>query len=440
MSTEITPLLQSTQLPEFSCRSSVTVLSKSRQLLFSSYIHVLLLFVPLGILSHFAAWPAAVVFVFNFFAIIPLASLLSYATEELAEHVGETVGGLINASFGNAVELIVAIVALARGEIRLVQASMLGSILSNLLLVLGCSFFMGGLGRIQQRFNATVAQTMAALMALATSSLLIPAAFNAAHPDKFQSVLALSRGTALVLLAVYVCYLVFQLRTHADYFEAQNQQLEIDAVAGPKILRQDSGTMTPEDRRSVYEDLEAGVDTSTLRTVADNGVLSDAHVLQDLAVEVTHLTKIESIMLLFIITVIVTFCADYLVVSINPIVDSTGMSKTFIGIILIPIVGNAAEHATAVLCAIKDKMDMAVGVAIGSSMQIALFMTPFMVILGWILGQPMSLLFTTFETCVLFISVTLLYYIVNDGESNWLEGVLLISTYLIISIAFFFTD
>ena len=151
----------------------------------------------------------------NFFAIIPLASLLSYATEELAaEHVGETVGGLINASFGNAVELIVAVVALARGEIRLVQASMMGSILSNILLVLGCCSFFGGLGRVQQRFNVTVAQTMAALMAMATSSCLIPAAFNAAHPDNFESVLVLSRGTSVVLLIVYVCYLVFQSRTH----------------------------------------------------------------------------------------------------------------------------------------------------------------------------------------------------------------------------------
>ncbi|KAF5098184.1 hypothetical protein D0Z00_002132 [Geotrichum galactomycetum] len=274
-------------------------------------------------------------------------------------------------------------------------------------------------------------------MALATSSLLIPAAFNAAHPNQFQSVLALSRGTSLILLAVYICYLVFQLRTHANYFEAQNEQAKADTIAELQ-QRQDREIATLQGG-SAYDDLETGLDTSTLRADSYTGI-SDSTALHVSDEDNITLTKLEAILLLLIITVIVTFCADYLVIAVNPIVESTGMSKTFIGIILIPIVGNAAEHATAVLCAMKDKMDMAVGVSIGSSMQIALFMTPFMVILGWILGQPMSLLFTTFETCVLFISVMILYYIVNDGESNWLEGIMLIGSYLIVSIAFFFTD
>lgn len=435
MTTEYTPLLIPTEIHKLQYHTPSSPLSKSKQVLCSSYLHILLLLAPLGILSHFLLWPPVVVFTINFFAIIPLASLLSYATEELAEHVGETVGGLINASFGNAVELIVAVVALARGEIRLVQASMMGSILSNILLVLGCSFFFGGLGRVQQRFNLTVAQTMAALMALATSSLLIPAAFNAAHPDNFESVLALSRGTSVVLLIVYVCYLVFQLRTHANYFEAQNEQAKADVTAELE-QRQDRETAALENG-SACDDLEAGIETSTLGAEDYTGVSGS---VQASDAEAVNLTKIEAVVLLLLVTVVVTFCADYLVVAVNPIVESTGMSKTFIGIILIPIVGNAAEHATAVLCAMKDKMDMAVGVSIGSSMQIALFMTPFMVILGWVLGQPMSLLFTTFETCVLFISVMILYYIVNDGESNWLEGIMLIGSYLIVSIAFFFTD
>jgi Ca2+:H+ antiporter len=328
-------------------------------------------------------------------AIIPLAGLLSYATEELAEHVGDTIGGLLNATFGNAVELIVAIVALKKGEIRIVQASMLGSILSNILLVLGCCFVAGGYNRIQQTFNQTVAQTMSSLMALATASLLIPAAFHASvgggakgeeviPAGESQGILALSRGTSIVLLIIYVLYLFFQIKTHADYFEQQ---------------------------------AEEGQETESRETV---------------------LRPPESVLLLVVVTLLVAFCAEYLVDSIDSIVEETGMSKTFIGLILLPIVGNAAEHVTAVVVAMKNKMDLAIGVAIGSSMQIALFLTPFLVVLGWIIDQPMSLYFNTFETAVLFVSVFITNYLILDGESNWLEGAMLLGTYTIVAIAFFF--
>lgn len=396
---------------------------KCKIILTFSYVNILLIFVPLGICAHIFDWSAIAVFSLNFLAIIPLAALLSFATEEISVHVGETVGGLLNASFGNAVELIVAVVALLRGEIRIVQASMLGSILSNILLVLGCCFVAGGYNRIQQKFNQTVAQTMAALMALSVSSLLIPASFNSAHPGEFQYVLSLSRGTSVVLLTIYTLYLLFQLRTHADYFEAQNAELDDEQYSGSTL-----------NSRTVSNDLEQQIYTN-------DGVENIPELLHDddnLSTE-SHLNTYEALALLAIASLIVAYCADYLVDSIDPIVSSTGISKTFIGIILIPIVGNAAEHVTAVVCAVKDKMDLAVGVAIGSSMQIALFLTPFLVILGWIVGQPMSLLFSTFETCVLFISVMILNYIVSDGESNWLEGSMLLGTYIIIAISFFFT-
>ncbi|KAK9362746.1 Sodium/calcium exchanger protein-domain-containing protein [Lipomyces starkeyi] len=351
----------------------------------SSYVNILLVFVPIGIVLGALDMSAYLVFVINFLAIIPLAGLLGFVTEELAKHVGQTLGGLLNATFGNAVELIVSIVALTKGEILIVQASMLGSILSNILLVLGCCFFAGGMIFQEQTFSNIVAQTMSSLMALATASLLIPAAFRATLDSLDGGVdehrmLAVSRGTAIVLLIIYVLYLFFQLKTHS----------------------------------SLFETIESPDDEPPTLSVA------------------------VCLFFLTAITVIVSVCADYLVDSIDSIVTTTGLSKTFIGLIIIPIVGNAAEHATAVIVAMKNKMELAIGVALGSSMQIALFLTPFMVILGWIIGQPMSLFFSTFETAVLFVSVFITNAQIQDGISNWLEGAMLLGTYMIIAIAFFF--
>lgn len=354
-----------------------------------NYVNWLLVCVPAGIIVGAMGLNATAVFVINFLAIIPLAALLSFATEELACHVGETVGGLLNATFGNAVEMIVSIVALTKGEIRIVQASMLGSILSNLLLVLGMSFFFGGLRYPEQTFNSTVASTMSSLMAVATASLIIPAALyatlqdNGIGKDKMKHVLSLSRGTAIVMLILYVMYLVFQLYTHNKMFEEQN---------------------TPEDEEPSGHHDPLSVYTSGI--------------------------------LLVVVTLAVAACAEYLVDSIDTIVATTSISKTFIGLILIPIVGNAAEHATAVVVAMKNKMDLAIGVAVGSSMQIALLVTPFLVIMGWIIGQPMSLYFQPFETVILFVSVLLTNYLIQDGKSNYLEGAMLMGLYTIIAISF----
>lgn len=378
-----------------------TVSFTFKQALRSSPVNVLLVAVPLGLLSGYLDWGSAATFTLNFFAIVPLASLLAFATEELSEHTGETIGGLLNATFGNAVELIVSIIALKNGQVRIVQASMLGSILSNLLLVLGCCFIAGGITRVQQTFNQTVAQTMSSLMALATAGLLIPAAFHASVPSKGKfpnpdsdadlKILSLSRGVAIILLVLYVLYLVFQLKTHKALFEEQAQ--EEDTIIMP-------GDSAGKNQR--------------------------------------HLTVGGSLGVLVVATLLVTFCADYLVGSIDDIVAQLGLSKTFIGLIVIPIVGNAAEHVTAVIVAMKDKMDLAIGVAVGSSLQIAIFVTPFMVIVGWIVDVPMSLYFLTFETAILFISVFITNLVILDGESNWLEGAMLLSTYLIISLAFFY--
>lgn len=372
----------------------------------SSPVNYLLVFVPLGLVAGALEWSSNAVFWSNFFAIVPLASILAFATEELSEHVGETLGGLLNATFGNAVELIVSVIALRENQVRIVQASMLGSILSNSLLVLGCCFIAGGITRVQQTFNQTVAQTMSSLMALATAGLLIPAAFHATVPklngDLDGLIVSLSRGVSLILLCIYILFLFFQLKTHKVLFEEQSQQDADDGIITLTVPGEPLGL----------------------------GGIAKA--------EQSHLSVVSSLSVLVVATLLVSFCADYLVGSIDDIVESSGLSKTFIGLIVIPIVGNAAEHVTAIVVAMKDKMDLAIGVAVGSLLQIALFVTPFMVLVGWIINVPMTLYFSTFETAVLFILVFISNLVILDGESNWLEGAMLLSSYLIAALAFFY--
>ncbi|KAM0276376.1 hypothetical protein ACHAQH_006824 [Verticillium albo-atrum] len=364
--------------------------------LLSNYVNFLLFMVPLGIVAGQMNWGATAVFTINFFAIIPLAAVLSYATEQISMKLGESLGGLLNATFGNAVELIVSIVALKDGQIEVVQSSMLGSILSNLLLVMGMCFFFGGIVNMrdpstglgmEQSFASATAQTTCSLMALSSASLVIPATLwsvlnQADSPEKEHSILVLSRGTAITLLVLYVMYLWFQLRTHPNLFDSEMVSEE----------EAEEPTMGP---------VAAGL-------------------------------------VLVVTTVLVAICADYLVGSIDDIVEEAHISKNFIGLILIPIVGNAAEHVTAVVVAIRNKMDLAMGVAIGSSIQIALLVTPFLVILGWaVLDQPMTLHFETFETVAFAFSVLVVTYTVQDGKSNYLEGAMLLGLYFIIALAFY---
>ncbi|KAL6245601.1 Vacuolar calcium ion transporter [Rhinocladiella similis] len=361
------------------------VLHLTWEVLKTNYVNVLLVFVPVGIIAGLAEWSPVLQFVLNFIAIIPLASLLAFATEELAIPLGQTIGGLLNATFGNAVELIVSIIALQKGYIRIVQASMLGSILSNILLVLGCCFFVGGLRYKEQQFNSTVASTMSSLMTVATSSLIIPATLYAVmseNKSQDDNIMILSRGTSIILLLIYVAYLYFQLKSHADMFD-------------------------------------------------------DAEAQEDAEEEVQLLGPWAAAVVLVFVTLLVAVCAEYLVGSIDAIVEKANISRTFIGLILIPIVGNAAEHVTAVIVAWKNKMDLAIGVAIGSSLQIAIFVTPFLVVLGWIMGQPMTLHFETFETVSFFLASLVVVLLIQDGKSNYLEGLLCLGMYIIIALAFY---
>lgn len=357
-----------------------SLLEQSKLILFDSYINLLLIFVPLGVIAKLTRMSHALIFSFNFLGIIPMAKILGFATEEIAARSNQTIGGLLNATFGNAVEMIISIIALNKNYTDVVQANLLGSILSNLLFVLGFCFFLGGFYYKEQTFNITAAQTCSSMMALAVMGLLIPAAFKASNPD-VELILELSHGTAMVMLCMYIMYLTFQLKTHKYLYEDEEDEAEEE------------------------------------EPVLDFPV---------------------AISLLLFVTVLISVAAEFLMGSLETVASEWGLSRTFIGLILLPIVGNAAEHVTAVSVALKNKMNLAIGVAIGSSIQIALFVTPLLVLIGWMTGVELTLYFHEFETAVLFISVLIVNYMIQDGSSNWLEGAMLLSVYVVVSIGFFF--
>ncbi|KAI1170649.1 Sodium/calcium exchanger protein-domain-containing protein [Nemania sp. FL0916] len=419
-----------------------TFRNQLQRTILSSPINLLLLAAPVGIALWQLKLGGPAIFVVNFIAIIPLATLLSDATEQVALRTGEVVGGLINATFGNAVELIVAIIALTENQVTVVQTSLVGSVLSNLLLVLGFCFLAGGFNRPEQYFNTTVAQTAASLLALAVASLIVPTIF--AHTPDFytndnvtslpsNAVPQLSHGVALILLLIYFFFLFFQLKTHSEVFNEESQKVPKKAIF--------------KKRQSVPEGaIASGVANlgATYANVRDES--GDARQIaatkpeeeeeEDESEEPT-LHLFVALGTLTIATVIIALCAEGLVSGIEPI--KSAVSEEFIGLILVPIVGNACEHATAVTVAIKDKMDLAIGVAIGSSMQVALFLIPLLVIIGWGIGnEQMTLAFDTFQVVTLFVAVLLVNYLIGDGKSHWLEGVQLIALYVIIAVCAFY--
>ncbi|KAK5452027.1 hypothetical protein LTS15_007750 [Exophiala xenobiotica] len=654
-----------------------------KRILYASWINWLLIFVPVGIiLGILVDWvkidvvSPTVVFAINAVAIIPLASLLAYATESVAIKLGDTIGALLNVTFGNAVELIIFIIALAANEVRVVQAAALGSILSNLLLILGMCFVCGGLRFREQLYNSTVSQMSACLLCLSVISLLLPTAFHASFSDTEradQVVLKVSRGTSVVLLLVYLIYLLFQLKSHAFMYQSTPQHLideeshpglladilnsssssdsssssssDTDSSSGshttakrfrralrrkrrkstsstkdnsslpaltrsPSVLTGPGGSMNQttslatRDLEPVFSGDEADVDgegrtgrrrsrtrtvhTRDFETAAQPDHLSEkskkhskkskkskrskkekareqekapvietqtenslstsntllpqvgfASEIQEIPADGTarkpftirnigeavkpafsstvfphhealgrslaipirplsqprsssqglrrtssmpdmihptmsnnprlstlnnlplqvviaasepgaeaateevvetkeHLSRTSAIILLLSSTALVALCAEFLVGSIDYLVSNTGVSQAFVGLIILPIVGNAAEHVTAVTVAAKNKMDLAINIALGSSIQIALFVTPLMVILGWIIKTDMSLYFSLFETVSLFASAFIVSFLMIDGRSNYLEGALLIAAYVIIAVAAFF--
>ena len=317
--------------------SHLTVIQQVKNVFFS-WINLMLVFVPVGIvlgnISIGGSSGPIIVFVMNFLAIIPLAGILAFSTEELAKFIGEVLGGLLNASFGNAVELIVSIIALVQGKVIIVQTSLIGSMLSNLLLVMGMCFFFGGIGRQEQYFNVTVAQTAASLLALAIGGLIIPTAFKIFGAND-AGVAPTSRGTAVMLLITYGCYLFFQLSTHREVYNEPSAK-------SPK-KKSKKHKKKGQSRKSIADAGALGAQVG----VGEQGVQAEEHEQED---EPPLLTTWGALITLGGSTVLVAICAEYMVSAIDAL--SKDISEEFIGLILLPIVGNAAEHATAVTVSI----------------------------------------------------------------------------------------
>jgi Ca2+:H+ antiporter len=354
-------------------------------------LDLLLVFVPIAFVLEFFHADGTAIFVVSGLGVIPLSGLLGEATEHLSEHVGPGVGGLLNATFGNAAELIIAVFALRAGLYEVVKASITGSIIGNILLVLGLSVVAGGLRWKVQSFNATAAGMNSILLILSTAGLVVPAVFyyllvasNLTVGEIRQVDLDVSLEVSIVLFITYCLSLVFSLRTHKHLFDTTH-----------------------------YESPEDGA--------------FDAWSVK------------RSVTVLAFATLGVAFLSEFLVHAIQAVTETLGWTEVFVGVIIVAIVGNAAEHGAAVMMALKDKMDISVTIAIGSSSQVALFVAPVLVFLSFFIGpEPMDLVFTPLEVLSIILASILVNFVALDGKFHWMEGVQLLAVYVILGIAFYF--
>ncbi|MBF9235409.1 calcium/proton exchanger [Microvirga alba] len=346
----------------------------------------LLIFIPVTIALEWLA-PAKhlLLFIASSLAILPLAAWMGQATEHLAERMGEGIGGLLNATFGNAAELIIAIAALRAGLHDVVKASIAGSIVGNILLVLGASMLAGGLRHPEQHFNAVAARSQATMLTLAAIGLILPAVYNVAVGQRSSGSLGgLSITISVVLLAVYCLFLVFSLVTHSALF---------------------TGTHDAEEREVSTPPWSAG----------------------------------RAALVLAAATVMIAWMSEILVGAIDPVAKESGLSKAFVGVFIVAILGNAAEHATSVTAAIKNRMDLSLSIAIGSSVQVALFVAPVLVLVSLVIGPaPMNLTFPAGMVLIVLLSVLITGQVAGDGRSDWLKGVQLLAVYLILAVTYFF--
>lgn len=346
------------------------------------YLYILLVFIPVTIIGKIMGFSDPVLFACSSLAIIPLAGVMGKSTDDIACFAGQKVGGLLNATFGNATELIIAFVAMKEGLFDVVKASLAGSVIGNILLVLGASMLVGGLKYKTQSFNRNSINITSSMLLFAVLGLAIPAIFTHTLPEERLTAQyeGLSVIVAVLMLVVYIMQFVFSFVTHRNLYED-----------------------------SVPEEEEDHSGASLHRAVA----------------------------LLVASTVCIAILSEIFVGTVEPMAESVGLSKTFVGIILVPIIGNAAEHSSAIIMAYKNKMNAAIEIALGSSLQIILFVVPVLILLS-LLFTPMSIVFTPFELVSVTGAVLIANRVASDGESNWLEGLQLVIVYIIIGAAFFF--
>lgn len=352
----------------------------------------LLIFVPVVLaLEHFAPEKSLWIFVTAALAIIPLAGWLGRATEQVAERAGEGIGGLLNATFGNAAELIIGLAALRAGYYDVVKASIAGSIIGNILLVLGVSMLCGGIGRAQQTYGAAAARSQATMLTLAVVALILPAAYRlSATATQAPDLATISVWISIVLIIVYAANLLFALVTNRELF---------------------SGTRAEDERRG-----DSPPESSVKLWSVQNAVL-----------------------VLAAVTVAIAWMSEILVGAIDPAAERLGLNQTFVGVFVVAVLGNAAEHATAIVAARKDRMDLALSIAIGSSVQIAMFVAPLLVLLSHFLGPaPMDLAFSGGLVLSVTLAVWITGQVAGDGRSDWLRGVQLLAVYLILAIVYLY--
>jgi Ca2+:H+ antiporter len=357
-------------------------------------LSVLLLFVPISIAGHFLHWSEQVIFITSAIAIIPLAAWMGTATEEIAVVMGPALGGLLNATFGNATELIIALVALNAGLINVVKASITGSIIGNLLLVMGLAMLLGGLRYKEQTFQPIVARVNASSLNLAVIAMLLPTAVQYTSVGiNNVAIQRLSIAVSIVLICVYGLTLLFSMNTHTYLYEIGLAEMDPEELAQVNLAGDDN------------------------------------HGKVNLPLWISVLLGC---------TLLIALESEFLVSTLEVATTELGLTALFTGVILVPIIGNAAEHATAVTVAMKDKMDLSISIAIGSSLQIALFIAPVLVLAGYVMGKPMDLNFNPFELVAVMVSVLIANSISSDGRSNWLEGTLLLAAYVVLGFAFYF--
>jgi Ca2+:H+ antiporter len=344
-------------------------------------LYGMLIFVPLALLADFVLHlDPVLIFILAALGIIPLAHFIGHATEELSIHTGPKLGGLLNATLGNAAELIITIFALREGLLDLVRASITGSIIGNLLLVLGLSLVVGGLKNGLQVFDRRTAAINSTLVILALVALAVPSIFDAAIEPNMAAELGLSEGVAIIMIVLYVLMMIYNFTSGAG----TTREAAVEETVQP------------------------------------------------------HWSIRRSVMVLTAATLGIVFMSEVLVGAVEAVTVALGLTEFFLGIIIIPLVGNVAEHLVAVIVAYKNKMELSLAVSLGSSLQIALFVAPVLVFVSLLFGQPLLLVFNSFELVALVAASFIAAFIALDGESNWLEGAMLLAVYLILAVAFFF--
>ena len=338
----------------------------------------LLVFVPVAIVLELTHADPVIIFAVSALAILPLAGQIGHATEDMAARSGPQIGGLLNATFGNVTEMIIAFFLILEGELEIVKASITGSIIGNVLVVLGLAFLVGGWTREEQTFNRASAGLHSASLVIAVVGLMMPSLFSFTPEASGFRTEAVSVGVAIILIAVYILSLLFSFKTHKALFRSTEHSEKPKWSLGRAL-----------------------------------GVLAGA-------------------------TVLVGLMSEFLVGALEVTTEELGLSKLFVGLIVVPIVGNAAEHSSAIFLAAKDKMDVSVEIAVGSSTQIALFVAPMLVFVSLLVGQPMDLIFSGIELAAVAFSALILGFITLDARSNWIEGAQLVAAYLIMAVSFFF--